>query len=259
LELTSENYFSVEANKKYMSVSQFKAFEKCEFAALEEVEGRRTRAESTALLVGSYVDAAIEGTVDLFIHNHPEIIKKDGTLKADYVQAEAIVQRLHSDPMMMRYLNGEKQVIMTGEVEGVPVKIKMDSFHQNIAIVDLKVMKDFNPIYVPGEGRLNFIEAWRYDLQGAVYREIVKQNTGKTLRFFIAGITKESTPDIGLFEVPSEVLDVQLDIFKASINRYDLIKQHEFDPLRCEHCAACRDTKVLNKVTTWEELNGYGI
>ena len=33
MELNSENYFSREANMAYMSVSQFKAFEKCEAAA----------------------------------------------------------------------------------------------------------------------------------------------------------------------------------------------------------------------------------
>ena len=37
--LTNENYFSIENRKKYMGVSQFKAFEKCEAAALAEVNG----------------------------------------------------------------------------------------------------------------------------------------------------------------------------------------------------------------------------
>lgn len=255
--MTGRDYFSIENNKRYMSVSQFKAFEKCEFAALEEVNGRYSRTESTALLVGSYVDAWYEGTVDLFVANHPEIRKKDGSLKAEYVQAELIIERLRRDRMFSTYMSGEKQVIFTGMIEDVPVKVKIDSYHAGRAIVDLKVMKDFKPIYVPAEGRLNFIEAWRYDLQGAVYQEIVRQNTGEQLPFFIAAGTKEPTPDLAIFEIPQEILDVQLDLFKANVRRYQLIKEGEIEPIRCEKCECCKDTKVLGSVTTWEELNEY--
>ena len=55
--LTNENYFSKEADMEYMSVSQFKAFEQCEAAALASVKGEWERTKTTALLVGSYVDA----------------------------------------------------------------------------------------------------------------------------------------------------------------------------------------------------------
>ena len=143
IELSSSNYYSREANEQYMSVSQFKAFTKCEFAALEEIKGRYSRAESTALLVGSYVDSFFEGTLGLFCFDHPEIMKRDGTLKADYVQAELIIERALKDKVFSKYMSGDKQVIMTGEVEGVPVKVKIDSYHEGKAIVDLKVMRSF--------------------------------------------------------------------------------------------------------------------
>jgi hypothetical protein len=41
--LTNENYFSKEADMEYMSVSQFKAFEQCEAAALASVKGEWER------------------------------------------------------------------------------------------------------------------------------------------------------------------------------------------------------------------------
>ena len=144
--INKDNYFSPENNQNFMSVSQFKSFEKCEFGALEEIRGKYTREPSTALLVGSYVDAYYEGTLDLFVANHPEILKKDRTLKADYVQAELIIERLKRDEMFSRYMSGEKQAVFTGEIEGVPVKVKVDSYHPGKAIVDLKVMRDFKPI-----------------------------------------------------------------------------------------------------------------
>lgn len=256
--LTAENYYSKEANLEYMSVSQFKSFEKCEYLATAELQGTYTRPFTPALLVGSYVDSHFDCSLDIFKAQHPEIFKKDGSLKSEYVKAEQIIERIERDPMFMRYMGGEKQVIMTGIIEGIPVKIKMDSYHPNKMIVDLKIMKDFSPIYVAESGRLNFIEAWRYDLQGAIYQEIVRQNTGKILPFVIAGATKEEVSDIALFQVPQANMDAQLEIFKANAPSYQLIKKGISDPIRCEHCNACKATKVLNRITPWEELQWYG-
>ena len=40
------------------------------------------------------------------------------------------------------------------------------------AVVDLKIMRDFEPKYVDGMGKVNFIEAWGYDFQGGIYQAI---------------------------------------------------------------------------------------
>ena len=48
--LTNENYFSPENQMKYMGVSQFKAFEKCEAAALAELTGEYQREKTVSLL-----------------------------------------------------------------------------------------------------------------------------------------------------------------------------------------------------------------
>ena len=147
--LTNENYFSLEMQWDYMGVSQFKAFEKCEAAALAEVTGEYERERTTALLVGSYVDAHFEGTLDIFKAKNPDLFTKKGDLKAEYRQAEEIIARIERDPLFVFFMSGEKQVIMTGKIEGVPVKIKIDSYHPGKMIVDLQVMKDVRPIYVP--------------------------------------------------------------------------------------------------------------
>lgn len=253
--LTNENYFSLENRMRYIGVSQFKAFEDCPAAALAEITGNYEREKTTSLLVGSYVDAHFEGTLDIFKAKNPQILKKNGELKAEYIKAEEIISRVEQDKMFMEYMSGEKQVIMTGEIEGVPVKIKIDSYHPGKMIVDLKIMKDFQPIYVPEKGRLNWIEAWRYDLQGAVYQEIVRQNTGKRLPFYIAAATKEKEPDLGIFEVPQSCLDVELANFKEKVWLYDSLKHCDSaEPERCEHCDYCKSTKILDRVISWEEL-----
>lgn len=254
MNLTNENYFSLEAQMYYMGVSQFKAFEQCQAAALAEVTGNYEREKTTSLLVGSYVDAHFEGTLDVFQAQNPQLFKRDGTLKSEYRKAEEIIRRIERDDFFMEYMSGEKQVIMTGEIEGVPVKVKVDSLLPD-KIVDLKIMKDFQPIYVPEHGRLNFIEAWRYDLQGAVYQEIVRQNIGKKLPFYIAAATKEKETDLAVVEVSPAYLELELENFKEKVMLYDAIKKGIAEPERCEHCDYCKQTKVLSRPLTMEELN----
>lgn len=143
--LTAENYYSQEANEEYMSVSQFKDFcgtygkMPCEFTAMEKLNGRWEEPKSKALMVGSYVDSYFEGTLDKFKAENPDLFKRDGTLKAEFVKADEIIQRIERDDYFMKFMSGKKQVIMTGELFGTKWKIKMDSYIPDIAIVDLKV------------------------------------------------------------------------------------------------------------------------
>ena len=67
MQLTSENYYSQEANKEYMSVSGYKDFAGTYEDALRvlwhgKLNGRWEDEKSTALLVGSYVDSYFEGS-----------------------------------------------------------------------------------------------------------------------------------------------------------------------------------------------------
>lgn len=253
MKLTQKNYFSRSASLEYMSVSQFKAFEKCQAAALAEIKGKYKREKTTALLVGSYVDAYFEGTLGNFILHHPDIFKKDGTLKADYLQAEIIIQRILKDRLFKKYMSGEKQVIMTGEISGVPVKIKIDSLHPD-KIVDLKVMANFDDVYIPEKGRLPWFEAWGYDLQGAVYQEIVRQNTGKKQPFYLAAATKEKVTDIDIVLLNQNMLDAALERFKEGVEMFDAIKQGIIAPDRCEKCEYCKNTKKLKTPTDSDEF-----
>ena len=99
-----------------------------------------SRKKNSGMMIGSYVDSYVEGTLDKFKQENPEIFKKDGTLKADFTKAEQVIARIERDPFFMSTLAGEKQVIMTGELFGAKWKIKMDSYLPGTAIVDLKVM-----------------------------------------------------------------------------------------------------------------------
>jgi len=254
MQLTEENYYSKEADKEYMSVSQFKDFAgtygklACEFSAVEKMERRWQEEPSTAMMVGSYVDAYFEGTLDKFKRENPSLFKKDGGLKAEYVKAESIIARIERDDYFMKFMSGQKQVIMTGELFGAKWKIKIDSFLPEVAIVDLKVMASITELkWVKDLGYLDFVRYWGYDIQGAVYQEIVRQNTGKKLPFYIAGATKQDEPDIRIIHVTDNYLQEALAMVEANMPRILAIKNGDREPDRCELCDCCRHTRVLTK------------
>lgn len=254
MQLTDGNYYSQEANREYMSVSQFKDFSgtygklPCEFSALEKLEERWKEEETTALMVGSYVDSHFEGTLNKFKADHPSLFKKDGGLKADYVKANEIIARIERDEYFMRYMSGQKQVIMTGELFGAKWKIKIDSYIPDVAIVDLKVMASITDLkWVKDLGYLDFVRYWGYDIQGAVYQEIVRQNTGKKLPFYIAGATKEKEPDIRIIHVTDNYLQEALCVVETNMPRILRVKNGEETPDRCELCDCCRHNRVLSR------------
>ena len=259
--LTSSNYFSAEANREYLSVSQYKDFvgstgiKGCEARALAELNGEYEREKSTALLVGSYVDSYFEGSLEKFKAENCEIFTKQGSLKAEYRQAEEIINRIERDPYFMRFMSGQKQVIMTGEIGGVPWKIKIDSYIPDICIVDLKIVKSIrNRVYVKKYGFTDFITNWGYEIQGAVYQEIVRQNTGKTLPFYIAAASKEKVTDIEIIQVNDEALAGALEKVKEHVERVVKIKNGEIEPERCGTCDYCRLTKVLSRPILYTDL-----
>lgn len=250
--LIETNYFSPEAEAYYMGSTQFKRFMKCPAEAMAILRGEWAEEKSTALLVGSYVDAHFSGTLDLFKAQHPDIFKKDGTLKAEYEQANYIIGRIERDEMFMRYMNGGPQDILTGEIEGVPFKIKIDSYHKGRAIVDLKVIKDFAPVWDEEQRRkVPFVEFWGYDIQAAIYQAV----EGHQLPFMIAAATKEKPePDIAIISIPQDRIDVCLEIVRQYAPVFQAIKRGEVEPTRCEHCDYCKSTKVLKEIIDYREL-----
>ncbi|MCC8157490.1 MAG: PD-(D/E)XK nuclease-like domain-containing protein [Oscillospiraceae bacterium] len=254
MNLTAENYYSGFANFEYMSVSQFKDFNGtfgrmgCEACAMAKIREEYNPEPSTAMLMGSYIDAFYEGTLDSFKEKNPQLFRKDGGLKAEYIKAEKAIERTLRDPLFQTYMSGEKQVIMTGELFGTPWKIKMDSYHPGKAIVDLKYMQSLTKYgYVHDIGYLDFVRYWGYDIQGAIYQEIVYQNTGKRLPFYIAGVSKEEAIDIEVIYVSDNYLQEALSIVESAMPHILQVKRGEVPPNRCEVCEYCRDTKVLKK------------
>lgn len=272
LKLTDANYYSQEANWQYMSTSQFKAFRKCEAAAMAELRGEWGRKDTTALLVGSYVDAYFSGELQQFKVEHPELFKRDGTLKADFQNAQAIAERLERDDLARLLLSGRHQVIKTGKIGGVWFKAKYDSllsaaqvedicrkFPQvrslvpfgGAVIVDLKCMRSFDDVWDDfSNSRISFINYWGYDIQGAIYQKLDK----RAAPFVIVGVTKEAEPDIEAMYIPDDDMAFRLAEVEEYSPRYDAIKKGKIAPVGCGECAYCRSVKKLSAIKHYERL-----
>lgn len=257
MELTQKNYFSMESNMEYCSATQFKDFMHCEVEALAKCRGELIEEKSKALLVGGYVDAYFSNELEQFKAENPQILKKDGTLLKDFENANEVIKAIESDKMLMDYLNGEKQVIMTGTIGGVKFKIKVDALHED-KIVDQKIMSSIDEaIWIERDNkniRTDFVEAFGYDIQGAIYQSIVEQNTGKKLPFILAVTTKEENPNKALIEIDQEYLDNALEYVERNATRIDMIKKGLVDPVGCGHCASCRKGKMVKGVVSYKAL-----
>ena len=259
--LTNENYYSQEANMEYMSASQFKEFMECETMGLSKAKGEYVEESSKAMLVGSYVDAYFSNEMEDFKTKNPQIFKKDGTLLKDFEKANDIIKAIEDDEMMMKFLGGKHQVIMTGEIAGVPFKIKIDSLLKDY-IVDQKIMSSIKElIWIEDKetGRnikVDFVQAYGYDIQGAIYQEIVRQNIGRKLPFILAPTTKEENPDKALILIDQEYLDRALEIVKTLAPRYQAIKQGVIEPVGCGKCACCRKDLKVTEIVSYKALFG---
>lgn len=269
MELTNDNYYSMESNMYYCSVSQYKSFigtpsnPACEAAAMADLRGEiEHKAVSTALLVGSYVDAYYSGEFDQFIDEHPEIFRMNGTLKSAFKQANTMIARSKKDALFQRYMEGDKQLILTGDIEGVPFKVKIDSTDHK-RITDLKTVRKISEtFFVKDSGeRITFIEKWNYDLQAAIYQEIYFQNYGKRLPFYICAVDKSRSsidgsfhPRIAVIQIPQSAMDDRLAEVRHNVRRIEMLKTGEIEPIACGVCDYCADTLPLTRPISIDEL-----
>ncbi len=240
--ITNENYFSREASVEYFSVSQYKDFMKCEGMAMAKISGIYKQQMTRPLLIGSFVDAYFEGRMLEFMEENPEIFTRKNELRSDFKKANEIIGRVKNDPSFMKFMNGEKQKIITFELFDTKWKIKMDSYVKDICITDLKVVANFKSV-----------PAWRYDLQGAIYQKGVALDTGKTLPFYLAIATKERVTDYDIFQITQSDLDYALEEIRQNVAHYNDVKLGIVPPAHCGKCEYCKSIKTAS-IRNYREL-----
>lgn len=272
--LNNDNYFSLEMNMKYLSVSTYKNFvgypfkEGCQERALAELKGEYKRPETIALTLGSYTDCLLTepDKLEQFNENHLDMFKYSNPekgLKKDFLIADKMVERVKKDKKFMSYMDGEHQNIYTGTLFGVEWKIKPDTINfEKGFISDLKTCESIRKGYWTPDGRMSFVSYFDYILQGAIYQEIVFQNTGRRLPFFICAVSKEEDTDFEVIWIDDETLHDKIygNEFQPGIannvNEIRLIKNGEVEPCKCGHCKWCLKDKALKRPIHFTELLG---
>jgi hypothetical protein len=240
-----------------MSNSQYKDFMSCEAKAMAKLNGWN-EPTSDALLIGSYVHAALEGALDEFKTEHPEIFKNNGGMYAEFVKADELIRVLRSDPFIMFALQGKKEIIMTAEFAGAHWKIKIDSHNpEKGRFADIKTVKSIRDKYWDSEkGYVSFIESYKYDAQMAIYAEIEKRWSSRDswLKPLIVAVSKEDVPDKEVIGFDDNDIERELETVSSNMPHILAVKNGHEDPSRCEKCRYCRQSKKLNGIIHYLDL-----
>ena len=103
---------------------------------------------------------------------------------------------------------------------------------------------------------IDFISQWGYQYQGAIYQEIVYQNTGERLPFFIVALTKEEPINSVIVNIPQEILDNALEEVSSTIKRYWDIYNGLEQAEGCGVCPTCISKRLEVPIISMYELMG---
>jgi hypothetical protein len=258
--LTRENYHSREVNQQYLSVSQFNSFLDCEAAVITELAGKWEPEKPIHYLVGQFIHTWCEGNGahDRFLEeNKQAIFTKQGKMRAEFEQADLMVVTLIKDKFAMHTLQGEKEVIMTADLFGVPWKTRMDVYVPKKRIVDLKTTKSIRELQWSQGSKVTFIEQYNYWRQVAIYSEVERLNSGGgLLDFYMVAVSKEKVPDKEVINLTDhERVGLELAKIGAHMPRILAVKEGRVEPVRCGCCDYCRSTKKLTGAVYYTELS----
>lgn len=272
VELTQENYYQ---DTSRLSYSRYKRYKQCQAKAYAIDKGIWTEErDETPLLLGNYVHSYFESPEaheHFLTENGDKLLakagKNKGKLKSDFVIGDKMIESLKDDDGFNRLYHGypsdkaEKEMIVFGEIEGVPVKGKLDSVNLSRGyFVDLKTMKSIYAEEWNAELRkrvpaaVNNILNFSYHGQLGLYRELLKQMIGQEFRPLIVAVSKENVPDKDILKIDEEWLEEGLDNLKADIVEVWDVIQGRQKPKKCGHCDFCRSEKKLNAVIGLNDL-----
>lgn len=264
--LTPQNYYDPSTDWEYMSFSRFKQFQTCEAETLAELNGQwKPTSDETALLVGNYLHSYFESpkSHQAFLDSHPEILaktgKNKGKPKVQYRQADDMIQTLSSDKTFDELYQGTKETIVTGTIGRTTWKGKIDCLNLDAGyFVDLKTTRDLHQGYYDEAAHLrkDFVSYRQYDLQMALYRELIKQTFHVECQPYIVAVTKQTPPDKAILSIPKEQLAAALSNAMEHMPHIQQAMNGEVKPNRCEVCDYCRETKKLGRPVSITTLIG---
>lgn len=279
MKLTRDNYYTPEADREYMSCSQYQSWCECEAKTMAKLQGRWVDEEKEAFLVGNYFHTNFEGPEahEQFCQEHFDKIYKTKTIKgkggapdttvvtgkyAPYEQADKMIAVAEADPLIKSLIDlpGENEKIMTGEIWGVPWRIRLDKYvPDGRMIIDYKTVANISELKWSEalHEKVTFIDAYGYMMRAAVYTEIEKQNANSSedAPFIIVAISKQDYPDKeALYLNHRQRYDYELEQIKKRLGMIQMIKAGQIKPKRCGCCDYCRATKQLSGIRPYYTL-----
>lgn len=263
--LTPENYYSPEANRHYMSVSQYKDFLSCEAQALARLNGNYYEESADCFLIGNYVHSALEGpeALEKFKQQNPSIFSSKGPtkgeLKSDYKNAEKMVAAVRNDEVCMSVLTGEKETIITAELYGVKWKAKIDYRDtEKGRFADVKTVKGlYERYWMPEKERyVSFVEKYGYTIQMAVYAELERLHSKRFERLepLMVAVSKEDEPDKAVICFDEMMIEQELEKVRTQLPHIVQVKNGAIIAHRCEKCRYCRKTKQVKTIIHYMNL-----
>lgn len=246
--LTHENYHSKEADEVYLSASCIKKAKRCEFDFLygkESEEKTEFIAGNIFELIASYGESSISEIKIKF----PDAISSSGPskgeIKSEYKKAIESALRVRKNQFLCNLIDScDKQVIMTGEILGQPVKTMCDLLSKDGSIYDFKYMKDFRPKW--DSNQLSYVdwwEYWYYHMQMWIYQEVAIQNGFNPKQVGLIASNK-SNEELKAIAFSKNILDIAKSDTEYTINRIVAIRNGD-TPLKCGTCKTCIEKKPI--------------
>jgi hypothetical protein len=90
----------------------------------------------------------------------------------------------------------------------------------------------------------------------ALYTEGERIVTGRENRLeaIMVLVTKEDPPDKAIITFPDDLFYAELTKIQLNLPRIMAVKSGAVEPVRCEHCRYCRETKKVQRIMSFQEL-----
>ena len=146
---------------------------------------------------------------------------------AEWAEVQAMRDSVFANPEAAKLLTGhEAEVSLRWDVDGTPVKARLDGWHQEAGIVvDLKTTRDASP---RGFGRS--AAEYGYHAQAAHYQSGVFNLTDKSHDYYIVAVEKAAPYVTAVYEVFPDMLDAGAEIVADGINAYREAKDADHWP-----------------------------
>lgn len=269
--LTSDNYYSHDTDFQYLSKSVFSMFEDCEASALAQLKDEwkpqpKQSNQPDPLIFGNFIHSYFQGEEDHQKYLQKEDVKKEvykygnpekGFKKAygNSGEASSIINKMKLNGRFNYFYKPRepenKEIIVTGKIDGYWWKGKIDSLNlEKNYFCDLKTTKDIHAANWIKDGnynvKTNFVEAYGYYMQMAIYQELIKQTFGKECLPLMFVISKQSVPEVANLMFDRRNPDVNYLMNDAMYKVKELqphiwrVMMGEEKPENCGKCEYCR-------------------